>query len=71
MDNQPQGEQLGRGTIAELQRQLASIKRDALGLVRTVELAQGIPPEQSAIRTRAERRLSVEGVNGGSNVAND
>ncbi len=66
MDNQPQGEQLGRGTIAELQRQLASIKRDALGLVRTVELAQGIPPEQSAIRTRAERRLSVIVVNQGN-----
>ena len=67
MDNQPQGEKLDKATIAELQRQLASIKRDALGLVRTVELAQGIPPEQSAIRTRAERRLSVVVVNGAYN----
>lgn len=55
MDNQ-QGEQLDTVTITELRRQLASIKRDALGLVRTVEMAQGIPPEQSAIRNRAERR---------------
>lgn len=57
------GEQLTPAVIVELRRQLASIKRDALGLVRTVELVQGIPPEQSAIRNRAERRLSVIVVN--------
>ncbi len=63
MDNQPQGEQLDKAAIAELRRQLDAIYRDALGIVRTVELVRGTPPEQSAIRTRAERRLSVIVVN--------
>lgn len=51
-----EGEQLTPAIIIELRVQLANIKRDALGLVRTVELVQGIPPEKSAIRNRAERR---------------
>lgn len=50
------GEQLTPATIAELRVQLATIKRMALQVVKTVELAQGIPPSQSAMRNRAERR---------------
>ena len=50
------GEQLTPAVIAELRMQLITIRRDALAVVKTVELAMKIPPEQSAIRNRAERR---------------
>lgn len=50
------GEQLTPAVIIELRAQLLTIRRDALALVRTVELAMNTPPEQSAIRNRAERR---------------
>ena len=51
-----EGEQLTPAVIAELRMQLITIRRDALAVVKTVELAMKIPPEQSAIRNRAERR---------------
>lgn len=51
-----EGEQLTPAVIAELRMQLITIRRDALAVVKTVELAMRIPPEQSAIRNRAERR---------------
>ena len=50
------GDQLTPAVIVELRAQLVTIRRDALALVRTVELAMNTPPEQSAIRNRAERR---------------
>lgn len=53
------GEQLTPAVIAELRVQLVTIRRYALALVRTVELAMNTPPEQSAIRNRAERRADA------------
>lgn len=61
-----EGEQITPAVIAELRIQLMQLRRDALAVVKTAELAMNIPPDQSAIRNRAERRGNIpHGINGG------
>ena len=52
----PTNEKMSPEAVDDLRQRLLEVHRDAVSIARVVENMLNMPPEQRAIRTRADRR---------------